>query len=209
MTLRDVDPRQLADAAQREALDGLWRRAMAVGVTNPVEPSMSPSELWLAVHQLATYATTGQPPEGRPELAYEYCVSVAEYRDYVDDGGPTQQALDEVLQAAACRDAIASGQPVTLDQLVALSGLSRSHVQRLVAAGDAPQPVEVGGQGRGHATTFAAADARAWLSGRGVVFDVEVARDLVAAAGEAVRGDTREVTAEELQRWQETGEPPE
>lgn len=161
--LADIEPRALASATHEEALEELVSRALALGVTDPIVPQVRPSEVWLAVHQLAHYARTGEPPEGRIELVGEYQLSAATYRDHVREGGQTQAALDEVLDASVARLAIAEGHDVRHRHLAALASLTPVQLTRLSAAGDAPR-----GTPEGRERLYDAEEARAWLSGRGV-----------------------------------------
>ena len=168
--LRDIDPTTVADQTQDALMGRLWRLAQACGVTDPVSPAMTPSEAWLAVHQLAVYAVTGTPPEHRLELVGEYCLSVSEIVGWL--GEPTQLLdpetdLDVVLAAALAREELAHGRPVSSAQLAVLASLSRVHLGVLQRQGDAPTGERSEGVS-GRPLRIDAAEAREWLAARGV-----------------------------------------
>lgn len=168
--LRDIDPSALADATQ-DALTGRLRRlARACGVTAPLVPELRPSEAWLAVHQLAVYATTGTAPEHRPELAGEYCQSVSEIAGWLGEGASLldpSSHLEVVLAAALAREELDHGRPISTAQLAVLASLSREHLSTLQAAGDAPTGERAEGV-RGRPRQIDAEEAWAWLAARGV-----------------------------------------
>jgi hypothetical protein len=161
MKLRDIDPDALATAANDAALGRLWRIAQACGVTDPLVQRCQPSELWLAVHQLATYATEGVPPEQRAELIHDYQLSVAEAQDYVD--ADTRDALETVLLASLAREALARNEALSRRLLAVLASVHPDALSRLASAGDAPQGYRAGREVR-----TPVAEARDWLTARGV-----------------------------------------
>ncbi|HHH27964.1 MAG TPA: hypothetical protein ENK57_06425 [Polyangiaceae bacterium] len=168
--LRDIDPTTVADATQDALAGRLWRLAQLCGVTDPVAPSTTRSEAWLAVHQLAVYATTGTPPEHRLELVGEYCLSVSEIATWL--GEQTQLLdpatdLDVVLAGALAREELDHGRPVSTAQLAVLASLSREHLSTLQSAGDAPTGRRAEGV-RGMPRRIDAEEARAWLAARGL-----------------------------------------
>lgn len=169
MKLAEINPRKLADAAHDEALGELTMRAMNLGVTAPIAPDITPSEVWLSVHQLAHYATTGEPPEHRPELIAEYQLSVATYRDYLHEGSETQRAVDLVLRASVARESLARDEAISHTDLAALAGLSKSHLTALVQSGDAPEPAYEVVPGTARTYQYDADACREWLRGRGVM----------------------------------------
>lgn len=164
--LRDIKPAEVAQQAHDALLSRLSRLAMACGVTDPLVPSIEPSDAYAAVSALATYATTGAAPEGRVELVPEYQQAVAEIADWLGEFTTITEPetpIQVVLSAAGARLAVDSGQALTTSQLAVLASMSRGRAAQLQAAGDAPR-----GRRSGKARLVSAAAAREWLSGRAV-----------------------------------------
>ena len=168
MTIRDIDPEALATSTHEAMRAKAAELAASCGVPDfPL--STSPSRVRMAVHQLATYATSGHPPEGRSELIAEYIGDVYEVATALDELLPGSAALDTdlgvVIHAASARDALDRGDPVSRVQLAALGGVSLGRIGQLVTAGQLPRP-EVGQDARQR--LWDAGVAKAWLAGRGV-----------------------------------------
>jgi hypothetical protein len=164
--LSDIDAAALAQSAHDALLGQLWRPAMLVGIPQLPRPEITPSEAYLAVYQLAHYATTGTPPEHRLELVHEYQISVAEIQAWLPEGAE-HQALETVLLASAAREGLAAGRPLTGNALAVLASVSPGRLSQLVSAGDAPRPRQ--GKRDGREQLYSARSCCEWLTGRGVV----------------------------------------
>ena len=170
MTLREIDPKEVATEVQDALLLRASDIAAAVGITDLPEPQRRPGPAWLAVHQLALYATTGVPPEHRLELIGEYLQSVCEYADWLDELGNLVKPatpLQVVIAAARAREALDADLPVTSSQLAVLASITTSAVRQLQDAGDCPKGRKYPRR-QGKPRLVPADEARAWLSGRGV-----------------------------------------
>lgn len=165
--LRDLDPQAVAAEADNHVLDRAHTLAMAVGARVTAD-SEGISDVRHAVHALALYARDGVPPEGRPELLGEYFISLVGVDLIPDDlDAEPDTSWGVVVLAAVARQAIEEQRTVPDEALGALAGVDGSRVRQLVGEGvlrrmDRPSP--------GRALKgIAPADARRWLSGRGVV----------------------------------------
>lgn len=160
MRLADIDPAALAD----EMHDALYSRLMALSQHlggDPVPPLTRPSNVRLTVHQLAHYARTGEPPEGRPELVGEYIQTLVDL-DLVPDADTLagrrdpSAPIDVVAIGALARQRIDERRSVPEGWLAVLAGVAASRVRQLAAAGELRRT-----EGGIHA-----ADARRWLESR-------------------------------------------
>lgn len=168
--LADIDPAEVAQSTHEALMGRLARLAGVCGVTDPLVPAMAPSEAFLAVHQLALYATAGTPPEGRPELVGEYMQDVAQYADWLGELrslNDPKTPLQVVLTAARAREALRADEPLTTGELATLAGMSRTRLSELSSTGDAPKGRRYPRR-KGRPRLFPADEAREWLSGRGV-----------------------------------------
>lgn len=171
--LHAIAPPSLAERAHEAAVGRAQRLAWATG--HELREHTGLSDVRLAVHQLAHYAVTGEPPEGRVELVHEYMISVAEALGLDEQ---IDEELRLVLVAAEGRSYLHHGHDVAHRHLAALAGVSKAAVTQACRRGDGPQGWTNPDDGRD--TLYAAEDARRWLSGRGVRGLV----DLDAALGE-------------------------
>jgi len=128
------------------------------------------STLASAVYGLTIYAQTGkgEPAElGTQDFLVNLIPGESEDLDRIaedlenDDGGP----LAIVIRAALGREDIDNGRPIGTTRLSALSGVSRQRIAQLVAAGELRAAKR---HSTGDGLRVTAADARRWLSGRGV-----------------------------------------
>lgn len=162
--LRDIAPTLVAQQTHEALMGRLSRLAMVCGVTDLPTQAIVPSDAYLAVLNLASYATTGAPPEGQLALVREYQQSVAEITDWLGELttiAEPETPLQVVLSGAAARLALDTEQALTTSQLAVLASMSRGRAAQLQAAGDAPK-----GRRSGKARLVSAKAAREWLSGR-------------------------------------------
>lgn len=164
--LADIDPTALAVTVHDGVLERVLSLSQHLGAIDPapvLAALQGPSELRLAVHQLAHYARTGEPPEGRDDLVPEYLQTLVDC-DLVPDGAELagerdpSEPLRVVVLAALARDRLAVRRSIPEGWLAALAGVATSRVRQLVA----------GGEMRRTAEGIHASDARRWLAGRGV-----------------------------------------
>ncbi len=180
MRLRDIYPEQLAQATHDALMGRLWRISMSCGVTDPIVPSMTPSEAWIAVHHLARFAIAGVLPENRAELVEEYLSTVSQYADWLGEDvsvglSTPRTPLQIIIAGAGARETLAREKPVTTSQLAVLASLSQGRLVQLQQSGDAPRGRKERNRGKGasRARLVPSDDAREWLSGRGVVVNRE------------------------------------
>lgn len=163
--ITDLDPAAVAADVQTSLRVHVERVADAAGC-GPVDPMRSRGAAFLAVRELVRYAVSGAPPEGRPELVGEYCQSVAEYATWLE-GDAVADVLALALSSSRARYLLSLDQPITSEQLATMASLSKQRVAALQSAGDAPAG-ERDHTAKGRPRMIAAAEAREWLSGRGV-----------------------------------------
>lgn len=165
--LHDIDPKRLADEMHDDVLGRVMTLTQHLGCIDPspvlaaIASGGGPSNVRLTVHQLAHYARTGEPPEGRQELVPEYLQTLVDL-DLVPDAealSATREPWDPIeVVVLAClgREALAQRRPLTHAQLAALGGVATSRVRQLVAEGEL-RKVESG---------ISSTDARRWLEVR-------------------------------------------
>lgn len=160
MRLRDIDPAALGEDVHNQ----LYARLMALSQHlggDPAPPLTRPSNVRLTVHQLAHYARTGEPPEGRAELVGEYVQTLVDL-DLVPDADALAgkrdlgDPLDVVVIGALARRRLDERRSVPEGWLAVLAGVAASRVRQLAAAGELRRT-----EGGIHA-----ADARRWLESR-------------------------------------------
>ena len=175
MRLRDLDPAVLAEQAHEHCLGRLTGLAFALGY-DLHEGGAGVSEARHAVHQLAHYARTGVPPEGRAELVHEYLISLIPLDLLPPSGDPEEpdptapeavQGVHLVVLAVLAREALRQDQPVTSAQLAALGSLTSSAVRAHLVSGELRR--WRAGPARGDRRAYVhPEDARRWLGARGV-----------------------------------------
>ena len=171
--LQDVDPAEVARIAVDRAHRRIVRLALRLGPSLMlVGPTPDETcDLGQTVSHLAGYARTGALgdwEDGDDVVAAIHDIlevlwpaagpgPLAEVEGELDDADPV--AL--VVLAAWARASVDTGVPVTLRELGALAGLHRRPLQALAAAGELRVT-------EGRPARVKAAEARRWLSGRGV-----------------------------------------
>lgn len=182
MRLSDLTPEAVGAAAHKAAVDTAHRIAFSCGY-DLVQGGAGTSDLAWACRWLTLYAQTGRAPDDAP--ASEYYLSLlplyscptpdgetgARIPIGSDDGGlePTTP-WGLVLRACWIRDRLAAGEDVTPSELACLASISPQAVRQLIAAGELRTRKRRDDSGPGRpASLVTAAEARRWLSGRGVL----------------------------------------
>lgn len=159
-----IDPGDLASRVQQHLEDKARALAFELGYSLMGDGAFS--NIKLGVHQIAIYAETGTPPEGRPELVGEYILTVATALGHLDPQSGLYAELEQTLKKAQARDAITTGHPVPHDWLATLAGMSRKHLWSLSKRRDAPDAKVDPDERRRR--VYDPEACRGWLAGRGV-----------------------------------------
>ncbi len=176
--LADIDPDALGLEVAELVLAHLARYALPLspGVTLHIEGDGASSNIALTVADLTRYAQSGDTADwGDDSGALDAIQEVASilYSRAGEPGtfglGDLEAEIDPktgigaVLIAAMARLALLGGKPVDARALAVLSGVAREHVYRLIRDG------EIAARGEARSTEIAGAEARRWLSGRGIL----------------------------------------
>jgi len=162
--LATIDAAKLSDEAHAAVLERVLRYAQHLGAIDPapiLAACQGPSNVRLSVHQLAHYALTGTPPEGRAEMIGEYIQTLVDL-DLVPDSETLRgerdpsEPLHVVTMAALARERLDKRQSIPEAWLAVLAGVAASRIRQLVGAGEL----------RRTSDGIHAADARRWLEGR-------------------------------------------
>jgi hypothetical protein len=162
--LATIDVSGLAAEAHDRVLGRVLRYAQHLGAVDPLPilaACRGPSNVRLSVQQIAHYAQTGTPPEGRAELVGEYIQTLVDL-DLVPDAETLHGERDPsdplhvVVMGALARERLDKRQSVPEAWLAVLAGVAASRIRQLVGAGEL----------RRTSDGIHAADARRWLEAR-------------------------------------------